>query len=183
MNTKTVARKVPGRVYASALLASLLGVPAVAEVVTFIDASGWQAFGGNASDGRKLCGVSTNGGGRWLGVKYFDGDQNLTVQLSKDTWQVRKGAQVNVHMQFDSASPWKAVATAFYMGNGDGALQFQIGRKQIPTWISEFRESNVLYVSFPDNDVEDWQADLAGTVEIVEAMGLCLEAMEALNQP
>lgn len=177
MNTK----KVPVGACVSALAVCLLGSAAVAEVVTFKESSGWEAFGGLDRDGRKLCGVSTNGGGRWLGVKYFDGSSNLTVHLSNDAWEVRKGAQVNVNMQFDNATPWSAVATAFYMKDGDGALEFQIGSEHIKTWLSEFRYSNVLYVRFPDNDVEDWQADLDGTVEIVDAMGTCLDAMEASN--
>jgi len=148
-----------------------------AEVVTFKRSGGWEAFGGRSNDNRKVCGVSASGGGRWLGVKYYEGDDGLTLQLSKSTWTVRNGAQINIKMQFDYESPWTARARAFHMENGDGAIQFTVGRKQIPQWLKEFRDSNALYVRFPQSDVEDWQADLAGTEEIVDALGLCLQAM------
>jgi hypothetical protein len=159
------------------LMACFLGPPVAAEVVTLKRAAGWDAFGGRSDSGRKLCGMSTRGGGRWFGIKYFEGDSNLTIQLSKNTWKVRKGTQIDITMQFDDESPWKARATAFYMDNGNAALEFQIGRKQIKQWISEFRESNILYVRFPTSNVEDWQADLSGTQEIADAMTQCLQAM------
>jgi hypothetical protein len=148
-----------------------------AEVVTFKSSGGWQAFGGRSEDNRKVCGVSADGGGRWLGVKYYEGDDGLTLQLSKNTWTVRNGAQIDIKMQFDYESPWTARARAFHMSNGDGAIQFSVGRKQILQWLKEFKASNMLYVRFPGSDVEDWQADLSGTEEIVDALGLCLQAM------
>ncbi len=159
------------------IVACLLGLPASAEVVTIKRAGGWEAFGGRATDGRKLCGVMASGGGRWFSIKYFQGDSNLTVQLSKDTWTVRNGTSIKVVMQFDDESPWRANATAFHMNSGDGALEFTVASDDVRQWINEFRASYTLYVRFPESDVEDWQADLTGTPEIADAMGECLTYM------
>ena len=164
---------------AAFVMASLLGLPAAAEVVTFKRAGGWEAFGGRSNNGGKLCGMATSGGGRWFGIKYFEGAPSLTIQLSKNTWKVRPGTQIDVIMQFDNESPWKARATAFYMDYGDAALEFQINRQQLRQWINEFRESTLLYVRFPSSNVEDWQANLSGTQQIADAMGQCLQAMSA----
>jgi hypothetical protein len=159
------------------VVACLSGVPANADVVTFKRAGAWEAFGGRSSNNRRLCGVSVSGGGRWFSIKYFEGDSNLTVQLSKDTWTVRNGLQINLNMQFDNESPWRASATTFHMDDGDAALQFTIGRGDVTQWIREFRASDYLYIRFPDSDVEDWRADLTGTPQIADAFTQCLDIM------
>jgi hypothetical protein len=161
------------------VMACLAGPLAAAEVVTFKRAGGWEAFGGHSNDSRKLCGMATSGGGRWFGIKYFEGYPSLTIQLSKNTWKVRPGAQIGVIMQFDNENLWKARATAFHMDNGDAALEFQINSQQLRQWINKFRESTILYVRFPTSNIEDWQANLSGTQQIADAMGKCLQVMNA----
>jgi hypothetical protein len=163
--------------FAALVMAFLLGLPVAAEVVTFERSGWWEAFGGRSDNGRKLCGVSVSGGGRWFSIKYFEGDPHLTVHLSKDTWKVRNDTQIDLLMKFDNESPWKARATAFHMNNGHAALQFTISSRQIRQWIGEFRESYVLYIRFPNSNVEDWQADLTGTQQIADALTRCLLVM------
>ncbi len=162
---------------AAFIMPCLLGSPADAKVVTLRQVGGWTAFGGLSENGRKLCGVSASGGGRWFSIKYFEGDSHLTIHLSKDTWKVRNGIQIDLVMQFDNESPWRASATTFHMNDGDAALEFTIGIKQIKQWISEFRDSYVLYIRFPNSSVEDWKADLTGTQQIADTMSQCLLAM------
>jgi hypothetical protein len=163
-------------VIAAFVMACLVGSSA-AEVMTFKRAGGWEAFAGRSNDGRKLCGMAVSGGGRWFGVKYFEGNSSLTIQLSKNTWKVRSGEQIDVIMQFDNESLWKARATAFHMDDGDAALEFQIDSQQLSEWLDEFQESTILYVRFPSDNVEDWQADLSGTQQIAHAMGQCLQVI------
>ena len=148
-----------------------------AEVKTFATAGGWSAFGGTSNNDRMMCGVSTSGGGRWFGVKYFQNNDYLVVQLSKKSWTVKDGTKINVKMQFDRETPWTVKATAFHMSDGDAALEFQIARTEIATWVNEFSGGNNLYIRFPDSDVEDWKANLAGTNTISNRFGECLNAM------
>lgn len=166
---------------AAALLA-LGSLAAQAEVRTFARSGGWQAFGGTADNKKMMCGVSTEGGGRWLGVKYFENDTALTIQLSKDTWSVKPGTRVKVTMRFDRESPWSATATAFRMSDGDAALEFEVPSRMIGQWLAEFRRSNTLIVGFPESSVEDWRADLAGTDAIADRMGECLRAMSKASR-
>ena len=150
---------------------------ATAEVKTFATAGGWSAFGGTSNNNRMMCGVSTSGGGRWFGVKYFQDNDYLVVQLSKKSWTVKDGTKINLKMQFDRETPWTVKGTAFHMSDGDAALEFQIARSEIATWVNEFAAGSNLFIRFPDSDVEDWKANLAGTNNISNRFGECLNAM------
>lgn len=167
-----------GKTTLAAVCALAIGaVAAQAEVTTFARAGGWRAYGGTTNNGKMLCGVSTEGGGRWFGIKYFKDDNALTIQLSKDTWKVKDGNKIKIQMQFDRESPWTANATAFHMSDGDAALEFEVPSRMVNQWLTEFRRSNTLFVRFPDSNVDDWRAGLSGTSEIADRMGDCLRAM------
>lgn len=162
---------------AAACAVTLGATAAQAEVTVFARAGGWEAFGGSSRDGQLVCGVSTKGGGKWLGVKYFKGDSTLTLQLSNSTWTAKDGLKVAISMRFDSESPWKATATSFHMSDGDAALEFEIDEDQIGTWLNEFRASDTLVIRFPNSDVADWQASLRGSSAIADRMLECLRVM------
>jgi hypothetical protein len=150
---------------------------ASAHTTTLIRAGGWEAFGGRSDDGKKVCGISTEGGGRWLGFKYFEGQSYVTIQLSKDTWTVDDGAVVQVVMQFDDETPWSAEATAFHMKDRDAALVSAVGYKEVTKWISELAKSDTLYVRFPKEDtIDDWQA-LSAPVKVIETWMICMSVM------
>ncbi len=155
----------------------LLASNVKADVTTFAHVGAWEAFGGLTNDGTPVCGVSAEGGGRWFGLKYFKGDDSLTIQLSKDSWKVKNGTKITVTMQIDDEDPWRASATAFHMNDGDAALQFSIGSGQLAQWMQEFRGGNTLFIRFPNDNVEDWRADLTGSDAIGDAMTRCLRAM------
>ena len=162
---------------AASVIALCAGV-ARAEVTTFSRAGTWEAFGGTSNSGQSLCGVSTEGDGKYVGVKYYRGDASLTLQLSNKTWTVKDGAKVSVTMKFDDESPWKATATAFHMSDGDAALQFEISENQLDRWMAEFRRSYNLIIGFPNDKVADWRASLRGTSAIADSMSECLRAMK-----
>ena len=157
---------------------SLIAGSATAEVKTFARVGAWEAFGGTTDDGTAVCGVSTQGDGKYIGVKYYKGDTSLTIQLSNETWKVTDGTKVQVTMKFDRQSPWKARANSFHMSDGDGALQFEIDEDQLVRWMREFRASNQLIIGFPNDNVDDWQASLRGTSAIADEMSDCLGRMK-----
>jgi hypothetical protein len=167
----------------AALTMLCLCAPAAAQVRELAQAGGWSAYGGTSSDGRQVCGMSVSGGGRWIGIKYFEGDSNVAIQLSKSTWTVRDGLKVKVTMQFDDLSPWTARAISFHMEDGDGALQLNISSDDIGQFAQEFVRSDTLYVRFPDqDDIEDWQADLDGTPTVTRAWVRCLKHMQRVGE-
>jgi len=151
------------------------------EVRTLAESAGWSAYRGTTSSGQRICGMAASGGGRWIGIKYFEGDSRITIQLSKDTWKVRNGLDVKVTMQFDDLDPWSATANSFHMDDGDGALQFGIGSRNIGQFAMEFVRSNTLYVRFPNQDtIGDWQVDLEGTPQVTLAWARCLKSLAAV---
>ncbi len=152
-------------------------VPARADVVTFARISGWEAYGGTANDGQQVCGISTRGGGRWIGIKYYQGDSALTVQLSKTSWRVPNGLHTKVTMQFDEESPWTATATGS-ISNGTAFLEFDIPRRAIGQFLGEFKAGDKMFVRFPNEPkIDDWVVDLEGTTAIAEKLVDCIQAL------
>lgn len=165
-------------VAASLVAVGLLPVaPARADIVTFARISGWEAYGGKANDGQQVCGISTSGGGRWIGIKYYGGDNSLTVQMSKNTWKLPNGLHTKVTMQFDDESPWRATATGS-VSNGTAFLQFDLPRRTIVPFLSEFKAGDKMYVRFPDEPrIDDWEVDLEGTTAIAQKLFDCIQTM------
>jgi len=157
-----------------AALTIATALPARAEMKVLAEAGAWQAFGGATDAGKPSCGVSTSGAGKWMGVKYYKGDESLTIQLSSSAWTVTDDTTIAVTMAFDEETPWKARATAFHMPDKDAALEFAIKADQIGTFMEEFRKSDSLLVGFPNDKVADWQADLSGTNAVAAAMIACV---------
>src|SRR5579872_6138525 len=83
----------------------------------------WQAFGGTTEDGQPVCGISSSGAGKYFGLKYFAGDNTLTIQLGNNAWTLKNKIKVKVRMQFDNNSPWNATGTGMHFSGGDAGLQ------------------------------------------------------------
>src|SRR5262245_43908640 len=155
------------------------GSPAYADCQTTVfDRSGaWRAFGGRCDDGRQKCGVSTSGSGKYFSLDFFNGDNTLTVQLGSADWRVNNGEKIAVTMQIDRESPWRATGTGMHVSDGDAGLWFEINRNQIDRFMDEFRGGDQLIVRFPDSDVADWRASLAGTSRVSESFLRCIRAI------
>lgn len=163
---------------AAALMAVTAATPAFADTKVFANAGIWEAYGGTTDDGTKVCGISASGGGRWFGFKYFAGENEFTVQLSKDTWDIPKGLKVSVALTFDDDTPWKAQALGFKMSDGDAALEFTIPFKQATNFLKEFQAADSMTVEFPSQKaLKAWEADMKGSHNIVEQFGKCLQRM------
>ena len=145
---------------------------------TVFDRSGaWRAFGGTCDDGRQKCGVSTSGTGKYFSIDYFNGDITLTVQLGSSDWQVNNGDKTPITMQIDHGSPWRATGTGMHFSDGDAGLWFEIGRNQLDRFMDEFRSGSQLIVHFPDSDVSDLRASLAGTNRVSDSFRRCIRVI------
>ena len=164
----------PDLLLAVAAVTVAVALPARAEMKVLAEAGAWQAFGGTTETGKPACGVSTTGGGKWMAVKYYKGDESLTIQLSSSAWTVTDDTTIAITMAFDEESPWSARATAFHMPDKDAALEFAIKADQIGPFMEEFRKSDTLVVGFPNDKVEDWQANLNGTNAVAAGMISCV---------
>jgi hypothetical protein len=134
----------------------------------------WQAFGGTTNSGRPVCGMSSTGGGKYFGVKYFSGETTLTVQLGNNQWTVKDKIKVKVEMRFDQESPWNATAIGMHFADGDAGLEFDINRDQLEDFMREFRNSNQITIRFPSEDVSPWNGSLDGTDSVSTAFARCV---------
>ena len=143
-----------------------------------IDREGvWTAFAGTADNGQRLCGISTDGTGKYFGLKYYNGDRTLTIQLGSKDWSIRDGGRQRVALKMGYHSPWSATATGFHFSDGDAGLQFEIRADQLAQFMGEFSSSDVLFVRFPNSNVSDWRGSLAGGKAISESLLRCIRQM------
>jgi hypothetical protein len=162
----------------AALMVAAVATPAMADTKVFAKSGIWEAYSGTSDDSTKVCGILASGGGRWFGFKYFAGDSEFTVQMSKDTWEIPKGTKVSVALTFDDDTPWKAQATSFKMSDGDDGLQFGIPFKQATNFLQEFQAADSMTVEFPSQKaLKAWEADMKGSHTIVEQFGKCLQRL------
>jgi hypothetical protein len=162
------------------VIAGLWLAPGVAAADTAVIArSGpWQAFAGTTGDGTQVCGVSTNWtDNRYFGLKYFKGDNTLTIQLGSPQWQINDGAKQRVAMQIDHNANWTATASGMHFSKDEAGLEFEIAAKQLSIFVEQFRDGEQLYLSFPGADVADWSASLEGTQVLIGSFANCVKAM------
>src|ERR1700686_4866663 len=85
-----------------------------ADTEVLAHAGAWQAFGGTTNSGRGVCGMSSTDGGKYFGLKYFSGEDTLTVQLGNSQWTVKDKIKVKVMLRFDQETAWNAVAIGMH---------------------------------------------------------------------
>jgi hypothetical protein len=166
------------RVFASAMaIVCLSSSIANSQTRIFARVGGWESFGGLSNIGRAVCGISSRGPGKYFGLKYFAGNDSVTIQLGSASWQVRSSVRQRVVLRFDQAAPWNGVATGIHFGNGEAGLEFNIRRGQLDQFMREFRGSSSLLIGFPESSASAWRADLRGTDTISGSLVRCIRAM------
>lgn len=176
-------RHVPLRHGCLPLLACLaillsLAMPAMASVETYATAGAWRAFGGSTDRDRMMCGIATTASGLWFGVKYFQNEEAVTVQVSNPGWVIPEKSRVRITMRIDARAPWHVVARGFRMRDGDGALEFRVSPREIGQWLTEFKQGRALVLGFPGSGLPDGRVDLAGSADIAARFGECLRVMD-----
>jgi hypothetical protein len=137
----------------------------------------WTAFAGTTDNGQRVCGISTSGTGKYFGLKYYNGDNTLTIQLGAKDWSIRDGGRQKVSLTMGDHSPWTATATGFHFSDGDAGLQFEINTDQLGQFMDEFGNSDELYVRFPNSPVSDWRGSLSGGEAISRSLLRCIREM------
>ena len=164
-------------------LAALAGVAlsagsSLADTEVLARAGAWQAFGGTTSSGRPVCGMSSTGSGKYFGVKFFSGEDTLTIQLGNDKWTVKDKVKIKVEMRFDQESPWNATAIGMHFNDGDAGVEFDINRKQLDQFMREFRGANAITIRFPNEDVSEWRGSLEGTDSVSNSLTRCVRTLK-----
>jgi hypothetical protein len=152
----------------------LVASSASADVRVLAQVGDWQAYGGSANDGRAVCGLSTSGSGKYFSVKYFYGNSTFTIQMGSDGWKIANGGRQKLTMRFDGNAPWSATGAGFHFNNGQAGLELTVNKDQLRGFMSEFRASNVLRVTFDGASVAGWFVSLAGTNAVSQVFAQCI---------
>jgi hypothetical protein len=148
------------------------------QTTTFAREGVWRAYGGPCNDGTKMCGIATQGQGKYFGIKFFSGDNYFTVQLGADSWRIRDGATQRVMLEIDNYGPWSATATGMHFSDGDAGLEFRVPGSSLDQFMSEFRQGRGMAVRFPGaRDVAGWTVRLEGSNNISSSFLSCIRAM------
>jgi len=150
---------------------------ATADVRVLARVGDWQAYGGSANDGRATCGLSTSGDGKYFSVKYFYGNSTFTIQMGSDSWKIANGGKQKMTLRFDGNNPWAATGTGFHFNNGQAGLELTVNKSQLRQFMTEFRASNALRMTFDGTNVSGWFVSLAGTNSISQVFAQCINAM------
>lgn len=162
----------------AAWLAASAATAAPAGVRVLAKAGDWEAFAGIIG-GHKVCGMTTKGSGRWIDIRYVEGESKITIQVAKDSWKVTDGTQAPVTLQLDAHAPYTGQAATVHPDAGGTALQFGISSKSVVQLTKDFLGSKALTVHFPkDPQIEDWQTDISASQKIAQTWASCLSAMD-----
>jgi hypothetical protein len=161
----------------AAIVCCLAAQPLRAETRVLASAGGWQAFGGTTLKGRPVCGMSSSGNGRYFGIKYFAGDDTLTIQLGSNRGRIENGAKQRLQMRFDAERPWNATGTGMHFNDGDAGLEYAINRTELAEFVREFSDSARITVTFIGSNAAPWSGSLAGTRAIVETFERCVRTL------
>jgi len=160
--------------------ALLLAAPAFADTQTLFESGPWVLYGGTSNSGHALCGmrVSDTAGNRTIHIKYFAGDDHLTFQMFKTTWQVPSGTRLAVTMQMGANPLWSAHA----YGEADH-VEFTIPYSGLDNFAREFRYSQMMRITFPQGSEAPWITSLAGTNVMLDRFIACMRDIRNAQPP
>jgi hypothetical protein len=129
---------------------------------------------GNITQGSPACGLSNNAanpGMKLFMVKWFYGNDYLTIQISKQSWRIPKSARGEIEIKFDNGTPFIGTAHAHPEGN---IMELPVPISQINNFMQEFRDSNRMTVRFVSGNEQPWWADMAGSRPVGLAFERCI---------
>jgi len=167
------------RFFAQVIAVVSLAVPAAQAATRTLARSGtWEAFGGIATTGVAVCGMSQDVDHRYFGLKLFAGDSTFTIQVGGKIWLAVNGRKQNVVMALDGNRPWRAMATGMHFNDGEAGLEFIINRDELGEFNRQFRDAGQLRLQFPGTMAADWVVDLIGTRAVSDAFERCARELK-----
>ena len=159
------------------------GSVARAETSTLATSGFWRAFGGSADNGSPVCGVQTNfGSGRVAGsflLKWFYGQDFLTVQLFHVGWAIPAGAQAPVTVVLDGQR-WNVLGKASARSD---ILEFYVLHPKVRAFLHDFTAANTMLVTFDAGTAAPWTASLRGDSAVMGDMVQCVLRSAARDAP
>ncbi len=179
----SIFRLISGPVLLVALvLLVACAVPARAQSVTLHQSELWKTFSAQTPQGQPLCALGTAfDNGRQLYVKWFEGADNLVVQLFKTGWAIGPDTSAPLVFRLDRSLPWRVRTVR--LGRVTDFLEFPIGHDEVRAFTRDFTASNSLAVEFPGGNEATWTVDLQGSSAAMEALVRCIERVAGPGDP
>jgi hypothetical protein len=148
-----------------------LALPARAEMSVYYHIGSWDAFSGQGSDGKLVCGVgSTNPvDKRSFSLRFPIGSDSVMFQAKKPSWNIPSGTQLWVVLQIGLDTPWNLQG----IGNGQ-SVEWSFDRASMQTFDAQFRQASSMTVTFPSGNEPSWTVGLNGSTAISNAFGRCV---------
>jgi len=150
-----------------AIVILVTGTSARSDVQKLSESGFWAAHAGVRDDGKFICALVTGtldgSGGQFIIEKLLD-DETLSIRLLKPTWNLPPGKRTNVIIQFGFIpTRWNIPM----YGSGH-EIRGELPWGRVSDFMSGFRGSGRIDVTFPSGTETPWQLGTAGE-GIVEA--------------
>jgi hypothetical protein len=152
---------------------------AIADTHDIASAGAWTAYQGTDDQNTEICGIDTGGNNPnddQIDIKYYNGDDELTVQLFSSGWTITDGpSNTHVDVVFDNNTPWHVdQVTGMHTGDGTPGMEFTIGKADVADFLTEFAESDQVAINFTNSNINNWTGDLSGTEQVTAAFVNCI---------
>ena len=146
--------------------------PASQGAVTHGAANAWQSndFQDTRNPGCSIGATGSMPGSRLIMGASKTRPDPMSLVVRKVSWSIPAGTDV----QFSATFPDGAVMQFSGKGNGQ-AVETTISANQLRPWLHELTAGNGMQLTFSGNETP-WTFDLAGTTQVVNAMGDCFRA-------
>lgn len=135
----------------------------------------WTAYRATTASGRAICGIRVTGSeGRSLHLKYFAGDNSITVQAFRQGWTIPPGTRLRVELRVDQNAPWSTSGA-----NGQRNMVEWTVAGGLDRFSSQFRNGSRLYLDFPQGSETGWVVSLTGSSAALGRMAECMQALRA----
>jgi len=161
-------------------ITGLSGATAHAQFRTYYHMGAWDAFSGQGSDGKTVCGVGTTNpaDNRSMSIRFVIGGEDVLFEVKKATWSIPSGTKLVVVMQVGANVPWTEQA------NGDGqTISWTMDRGTMQAFDQQFRAAGSMTLSFPTGNEPPWPMSLTGSMAISNAFGRCVTDLTAQQAP
>ena len=151
-----------------------------AQFRTYYHVGAWDAFSGQGSDGKTICGVGTTNpaDNRSVSIRFVIGGEDVLFEVKKPTWSIPAGTRLVVVIQVGSNVPWTEQA------NGDGqTISWTMERGTMQAFDQQFRAAGSMTMSFPTGNEPPWSMSLTGSMAISNAFGRCVTDLTAQQSP
>lgn len=153
--------------------AALLATPAIAAPKYTYSSGVWTVFGGTSNLGTPMCGMEEFGPNELFAIKWFKGQDRLTIHLFSNKWIAKEGDLIPVTMQFSGHDPWDVIGRVHTI-KGGVLLEYHVNNDAMDQFLKEVQDSAKVEIGFPGTNAHSWTVDLTGSRSAFGAFSACV---------